>query len=154
MTIPNIDFESTKQSPDGCVKCHRHWPTASFNHFNEAVGRGVTPPYVCDLCLEFPVDDVSRAIDEAQEINPEAQQVIREVVVTGIQSRKNIVGWRYVTFRGAPLTFTDLDVEFKGAKFYRCFKVPVPVIEAMLFAESIGSFFAEHIEHSYQCQKL
>lgn len=153
MTIRGMDTTTAKQPPSGCVRCKREWPNARFSQEAEAVARGEKPEHICDLCLEFASDAISEAIDEAQGVAP-TNQIVREVSVTGIVSRKNIVGWRYVTFRSKPLTFTDLDVEFKGPKLYRYLGVPVVVIEAMIGAASIGSFFSEQIQNSYQCQKL
>jgi hypothetical protein len=154
MTIRGVDPELVKQPPSGCIKCRRSWPTASFNSFNDAVARGEAPEYTCDLCLEFAPDETSEAIDEAQGAAPTERPLIREVIVSGVVSRKNIIGWRFVTHRNGPLAFTDLEVDFKGPKVYRYSGVPTAVCEALFGAPSVGSFFAEQIERSYRCEKI
>lgn len=153
MTIRGMDTEVAKQPPDGCVRCRRSWPNATFSQFNEAVARGEKPEYVCDLCLEFPVDEVSQAIDEAQGV--ERAGISREVKVTGVESQANLIAWRFLTHQyDLPLSFTDLYVEFKNSSQYVYRNVPTAVCEGMIAAPSRGSYFAEQIKTSYQCEKV
>lgn len=154
MTIRGMDTELARQPPSGCTKCHRGWPTCSFSQFNEAVARGEKPEYICDLCLEFAPDAVSAAIDEAQGEKPKSG-ISREVVVTGVESKANLIAFRYLTHQyDLPLAFTDLYVEFKNGSKYVYRNVPTAVCEGMIAAPSRGSYFAEQIRTSYPSEKL
>src|SRR5437763_1851545 len=121
MTIRGIDTEVAKQPPSGCVRYKKEWPNARFSREAEAIGRGEHPEHICDLCLEFAPDAISEAISEATAERGQespAQNMfwlIREVRVTEVESKSNVIAFSYVTHRGTkPMSFTDLYVEFKG----------------------------------------
>jgi hypothetical protein len=47
-----------------------------------------------------------------------------------------------------------LEIEFVEGHAYRYFAVPASVHVALLAADSIGTFFARRIRHTYACEKL
>ena len=48
----------------------------------------------------------------------------------------------------------DLDVQFKNGSVYRYHNVAPTIAKQLETADSVGSYFAEYIKNSYECDKL
>ena len=159
---PGTSDETTVQVQGGCVKCHRQWPEVTFKKVAEALAAGekdVAP--VCDRCWDAD-PDLEKAIEEATGVQT-VPSLIRFVEVTGIESKTNVVSFKYAThIGGKELVTTLLNVAFKGKTpgefvWYVYRNVPVAVCEAWFVApmngQSHGSFFAEQIRKSYDSER-
>lgn len=170
------DPEAGKEEKvEGCATCGRTWPAVRFS---KAVAEDPTgesgKPIVCDSCQDKEATaELAAKIDEAQGIAT-ALGPTRYVEVEGIESKSNVIKFKYATHLGGEeLKMTTLTVWFKGNNkrtpvegqgdfiqaepCYRYFEVPTAVCEGWFAApahgQSYGSFFAEQIRKSYQSER-
>jgi hypothetical protein len=157
-----------EEKVEGCSKCGRTWPAVRFSRYTAAcnIGEfmlgGEPPPPLCDACWPKPESELDAKIAEAQGVST-APALIRSVEVTGIDSRTNVVSFKYATHVGSSeLLTTLLNVAFKGKNpgeftWYVYRDVPVAIAEAWFAApshgESYGKFFAAQIKNSYDSER-
>lgn len=157
-----------------CIKCGRGWPSVRFTKTTAASPR--TEPMVitvdptqiiCDNCWPSELSkEVAQEVDEATGVQPAAPVLVRSVMVTGIESRTNVIGFQFPTHvRGEELTLTDIQVTFKGKQSAEIAPCPVyvykdvPLIiaqvwcEAPSHGESFGRYFIEQIKNSYAFER-
>lgn len=163
--VLGVDPEGGKEEAvDGCATCHRSWPSVRFSKAVAADQLGESGnPIICDSCQDKEATaELAAKIDEAQGIAI-ALGPTRYVEVEGIESKSNVIKFRYATHLGGEeLKMTTLTIWFKGKQSaeptanpcYRYFQVPVPILEAWFAAPSFGSYFAEQIKNSYPTEKV
>lgn len=141
----------------GCKACHRTWPQVTFREMARAISTGGDiKDVVCDSCLatDSREGQIAEKVDEAQAVAREVP-LIRQVVVTGIKSGTNVIGFRYPTHvKLDALTITDLLVTFKNGQDYLYKSVPVAVAEGWMGAPSLGKYFIEQIKNSYDHEQI
>lgn len=149
---------------EGCTRCGKSWPAVRFSKAvaDDQLGESGTE-IVCDSCQDKEATaELAAKFDEAQGIAT-ALGPTRYVEVEGIESRSNVIKFKYATHMGGEeLKMTTLTVWFKGKQTaepaanpcYRYFQVPVPILEAWFAAPSFGSYFAEQIKNSYPTEKV
>ncbi len=153
--------ETVIQVEGGCVRCKRTWPSTTFKQIAGAILLGEHPEVICDRCNPGSDPELDKAIAEATTGTIPA--LIRSVEVTGIESKTNVVSFRYATHLGdKELVTTLLNVAFKtkvpGEFVWYVFRnVPVVTCEAWfaapLHGQSFGSYFATQIKNSYDVEK-
>lgn len=155
--------ETIIQVEGGCAHCRREWPSVTFKKAAGAVfaGEGSTlPTMLCDRCFDGD-PELDKAIAEAT--TGVIPGVIRSVEVTGIESKTNVVSFKYATHIGEKeLATTLLNVAFKtkvpGEFVWYVFRnIPTAVCEGWFAApahgQSFGTYFAAQIKNSYDCEK-
>lgn len=150
----------------GCFKCKKSWPATTFKKLlgKHALGDEQVDPKeaLCDNCWESELETaIAEKIDEAQ--GAITVPLIRSVEVMGIESKTNVVSFKYATHLGdKEIPLTLLNVAFKGKEqgeftWYVYKDVPTATCEAWFAApshgESFGTFFAREIKHSYSWEK-
>ena len=125
-----------------CVKCGRGWPSTTFRgmYYKGDILLRAPNDLTCDACLN-------------QKTEPDTKDYLRTIIIAGIKSETNVMGFSYQTHDRGALTTTTLRVHFTGGETYEYSQVPLVVCEAWLAAPSKGSYFIEQIKNSYPARR-